>query len=259
MVRELRLPLRRLIFSPLSASPSLDPLGPGVCRDSAEPGESPFSGADERAAAAEAAAGGEEAAGGVAARVRWLAAPSGAAWLAQALADPDLVLLDHAHCERKAAGVALQLMFRYPGDGALAAVLSPLAREELEHFERVQALLAQRGIPLRPLAAPPYGAALTALVRRSEPDRMLDSFLVAGLIEARSHERMALLAAHSPDSGLRELYSDLLTSEARHFGIYWLLCERRWPRDKVVARLAELAAAEAELLSGLHPEARMHS
>jgi len=253
MVKELRLPLRRLIFSPLSASPSLDPLGPGLCRDRAEPGASPFSGADERAAADEAAAG------GMAARVRWLAAPSGAAWLAQALADPDLVLLDHAHCERKAAGVALQLMFRYPGDGALAAVLSPLAREELEHFERVQALLAQRRIPLRPLAAPPYGAALTALVRRSEPDRMLDSFLVAGLIEARSHERMALLAAHSPDSGLRELYSDLLTSEARHFGIYWLLCERRWPRDRVVARLAELAAAEAELLSGLHPEARMHS
>ena len=257
MVKELRLPLRRLIFSPLSASPSFDPLGPGLCRDSAEPGASPFSGADERAADERAV--GEAAVGGVAARVRWLAAPSGAAWLAQALADPDLVLLDHAHCERKAAGVALQLMFRYPGDGALAAVLSPLAREELEHFERVQALLVQRGIPLRPLAAPPYGAALTALVKRSEPDRMLDSFLVAGLIEARSHERMALLAAHSPDSGLRELYSDLLTSEARHFGIYWLLCERRWPRDRVVARLAELAAAEAELLSGLHPEARMHS
>jgi tRNA-(ms[2]io[6]A)-hydroxylase len=198
-------------------------------------------------------------AAGLAARVRWLAAPSGAAWLTQALAHPDLVLLDHAHCERKAAGVALQLMFRYPGDGELAAVLSPLAREELEHFERVQALLAQRGIPLRPLAAPPYGGALTALVRRAEPDRMLDSFLVAGLIEARSHERMALLAAHSPDPELRELYGDLLTSEARHFGIYWLLCERRFPRDRVAARLGELAAAETQLLADLHPEARMHS
>ena len=197
--------------------------------------------------------------GGMAARVLWLAAPSNAAWLAQALAHPDLVLLDHAHCERKAAGVALQLMFRYPGDGQLAEVLSPLAREELEHFERVQVLLARRGIPLRPLAAPPYGAALSALVRRSEPDRMLDSFLVAGLIEARSHERMALLAAHSPDPELRELYGDLLTSEARHFGIYWLLCERRFPRDRVAARLVELAAAEAQLLNGLHREARMHS
>jgi tRNA-(ms[2]io[6]A)-hydroxylase len=88
---------------------------------------------------------------------------------------------------------------------------------------------------------------------------MLDSFLVAGLIEARSHERMALLAAHSPDAELRELYGDLLTSEARHFGIYWLLCERRFPRDRVAARLVELAAAEAQLLNGLHREARMHS
>lgn len=207
----------------------------------------------------ESSGGAEPPFGGVAARVRWLATPSNPAWLAQALAHPHEVLLDHAHCERKAAGVALQLMFRYPGDGELAAVLSPLAREELEHFERVQALLVRRGIPLRPLAAPPYGAALSALVRRSEPDRMLDSFLVAGLIEARSHERMALLAAHSPDAELRELYGDLLTSEARHFGIYWLLCERRFPRDRVTARLAELAAAEAQLLDGLHREARMHS
>ena len=201
----------------------------------------------------------EPAVGGLAARVRWLAAPSGPAWLAQALAHPDLVLLDHAHCERKAAGVALQLMFRYPGDGELAEVLSPLAREELEHFERVQALLARRGIPLRPLAAPPYGAALTAQVRRVDPVRMLDSFLGAGLIEARSHERMALLAAPSPDPERRELDGERLNSEARHFGLYGVLCERRGPRDRVVARLADLAAAEAHLLSCLHPEDRMHS
>jgi tRNA-(ms[2]io[6]A)-hydroxylase len=193
-----------------------------------------------------------------AARVKWLAAPSSEAWLAQALAHPDLILLDHAHCERKAAGVALQLMFRYPSDAALAAVLSPLAREELEHFEQVQALLARRGIPLRPLAAPPYGAGLARQVRRGEPERMLDSFLVAGLIEARSHERMALLADHAPDPELRELYAGLLASEARHFGAYWLLCERRWPRPQIIARLTELARLEADLLDELHSEPRMH-
>jgi len=192
-------------------------------------------------------------------RVKWLAAPTSEAWLAQALADPELVLIDHAHCERKAAGVALQLMFRYPSDGGLGALLSPLAREELEHFERVQALLERRGIHLRPLAAPPYGAALAALVRREEPHRRLDSFLTAGLIEARSHERMALLAAHSPDPELRELYGDLLASEARHFGLYWLLAERDWPRPEITARLETLAAAEAELLTTLWREPRMHS
>ncbi len=193
------------------------------------------------------------------ARVKWLAAPSCDAWLAQALAHPELLLIDHAHCERKAAGAALQLMFRYPSDGELAAVLSPLAREELEHFERVQALLQRRGLALRALAAPPYGAALAALVRRSEPERRLDSFLVAGLIEARSHERMALLAAHSPDPELRELYGDLLASEARHFGLYWLLCERGWPRPLVTDRLASLAQSEASILATLHPQPRMHS
>jgi tRNA-(ms[2]io[6]A)-hydroxylase len=194
-----------------------------------------------------------------AARVRWLAAPSSTAWLEQALAHPELLLIDHAHCERKAAGAALQLMFRYPSDGELAAVLSPLAREELEHFERVQALLERRGIGLRALAAPPYGAALASLVRRGEPERMLDSFLVAGLIEARSHERMALLAAHSPDPELRDLYGDLLASEARHFGFYWVLCERRWPRPVVTDRLTALARSEAEILASLHPQPRMHS
>ena len=99
-------------------------------------------------------------------------------------------------------------------------------------------------------------------MRRGEPERMLDSFLVAGLIEARSHERMALLAAHSLDATLRELYGELLASEARHFGLYWCLCEERFGREATVARLAELAAVEVQALSGVlaDPEAvRMHS
>jgi tRNA-(ms[2]io[6]A)-hydroxylase len=178
-------------------------------------------------------------------RVKWLASASSEAWLEQALRHPDLILIDHAHCERKAAGVALQLMFRYPSDAELAATLSPLAQEELQHFDRVLALLQQRGVALRPLAAPPYGAGLSRAVRREEPGRMLDSFLVAGLIEARSHERMGMLAHHLSDPELRALY--------------WVLCERRWPRSEVIARLEELAALEAELLASLHPEPRLHS
>jgi tRNA-(ms[2]io[6]A)-hydroxylase len=195
-------------------------------------------------------------------RIRWLAAPTSADWLEQAIARPDLVLIDHAHCERKAAGVALQLMFRYPGDGELGAALSALAREELEHFEQVLGLLQARGIPLRPLPAPAYGSELSKAIRRQEPERMLDAFLVAGLIEARSHERMGLLAAHSPDGELRDLYGELLASEARHFGLYWLLAEGRFGRDITAARLEQLAAVELTALDGprVDPaQVRMHS
>lgn len=196
------------------------------------------------------------------ARVKWLAAPTSPAWLEQAIAQPELLLIDHAHCERKAAGAALQLMFRYPSEVGLAAALSPLAREELEHFEQVLQLLQRRGAALRPLPAPAYGSALMAQVRKGEPERMLDSFLVAGLIEARSHERMALLAAHSPDAELRELYGELLASEARHFGLYWLQAEGRYGREATVARLKQLALVETQALSGelSDPQRlRMHS
>ncbi len=198
----------------------------------------------------------------VPARVKWLAAPSSGAWLEQAIAEPELVLIDHAHCERKAAGVALQLMFRYQSDEEIAAALSPLAREELEHFEQVLQMLQARGQALRPLAAPPYGASLAKQVRRDEPQRRLDSFLVAGLIEARSHERMALLAEHSPDPELRGLYGQLVASEARHFGLYWLLAEKGFGRQATIERLQELAAAEVAALQGVlagPQEVRFHS
>ena len=196
------------------------------------------------------------------ASIRWLEAPTSWTWLEQANARPMEVLIDHAHCERKAAGSAVQMMFRYLCEPGLGEVLSPLAREELEHFEQVLLLIKARGRYLEPLPSPGYGAELAKHIRKVEPLRMLDSFLVAGLIEARSHERMALLAEHSPDSELRSLYADLLASEARHFGLYWTLAASRWPRDVVTDRLSDLAAFEAAALEGFlaKPEdVRIHS
>ncbi len=193
------------------------------------------------------------------ATIKFLQTPSSPAWLEQALTHLDLVLLDHSHCERKAAGVALNLMFRYPAHTKLVRALTAIAQEELEHFDRVNQILEDRGMPLAPLAAPPYGAGLNQHIRRAEPDRLLDTLLVSALIEARSHERLGLLAAHCPDAALAQLYKGLMASEARHYGIYWTLATTYFESATVHQRLLELAAAESALLTTLHPEPRIHS
>ena len=192
-------------------------------------------------------------------KIRWLINKTNEDWINLAISNPLEILLDHAHCERKAAGVALQLMFRYVSEPGLSEVLSPLAREELEHFERVLSILNARGKKLKKLPSPPYGAILAKNICKNEPFRMLDSFLVAGLIEARSHERMKLLSIHSPDVELRNLYAELLKSEARHFGIYWQLADERFERNLLTSRLEELAKVESDALLEMHHEPRMHS
>ncbi len=192
-------------------------------------------------------------------KIQWLQSSTSSVWLEQAISHPIELLIDHAHCERKAAGAAIQLMFRYLCEPGLAEVLSPLAREELEHFEKVLDILQSRGHSLKPLPAPPYGALLAKNVRKQEPFRMLDSFLVAGLIEARSHERMQLLSIHSPDQEIRSLYGQLLKSEARHFALYWNLAKDRFDQSAIISRLRNLAQIESNILSNLHPQPRMHS
>jgi tRNA 2-(methylsulfanyl)-N6-isopentenyladenosine37 hydroxylase len=192
-------------------------------------------------------------------RIKFLQQPTSDAWIAQALANLDTILLDHSHCERKAAGVAISLMSRYPSATQMVAQLTAIAQEELTHFAQVNAILAQRGIPLAPLQPPPYGAALNQQIRRQEPDRRLDALLVSGLIEARSHERLGLLAEHLPDRELAAFYRSLMASEARHYGVYWVLADESYDRAVLTKRLEELAAVESEILATLHPQPRIHS
>ena len=191
--------------------------------------------------------------------IRFLQQPSSSAWVEQALANLDTILLDHSHCERKAAGVALNLMFRYPSSAKLVRMLTAIAQEELQHFEQVNQILEQRGIPLAPLVPPPYGATLNKQIRRDEPNRMLDTLLVSGLIEARSHERLGLLAQHCSDQELAKFYRALMASEARHYGIYWTLADTYFERSLLTQRLEELAEIESNILSTLHPHPRIHS
>ena len=187
-----------------------------------------------------------------------LAAPTDPAWAARVLADLDDLLLDHAHCERKAAGMAVRLLFRYPDRAVLHEPLARLAREELAHYEEVLRVLDTRGVSLRRQRASAYAGLLYARVRSAEPDRLLDTLLCGALIEARSCERFKLLAEAVGESSLAAFYRGLLAAEARHHGVYVDLAEQLASAEEVRLRLGELAEDEARILAETLPTARMH-
>ncbi|TWT83340.1 tRNA-(MS[2]IO[6]A)-hydroxylase (MiaE) [Planctomycetes bacterium CA13] len=182
-------------------------------------------------------------------------------WLTQVDANLEEVLIDHAHCERKAASTAMNLINAYTENRDLCHEMKRIVEEELEHFEMVLALLDQRGIVFRRLAVGPYGRRLNQLVRPSEPLRGIDRLLVASLIEARSCERFSLLADHirDRDAELADFYESLFESEARHHSTYVRLAEHFAPRETVRERLDQLSASESEIIREGSSLVRMHS
>jgi tRNA-(ms[2]io[6]A)-hydroxylase len=188
-----------------------------------------------------------------------LQSASTARWLDQVDAGLDEVLIDHAHCEKKAAGVAMNLLFSYVDHVTLARAMTEIVNEELEHFRLVLDLLERRGIPFRKLKPSSYGPRLHELIRKDEPGRAVDRLLVAGLIEARSCERFSVLAEHVADAELRDFYRSLFESEARHHATYVRLACEVAPEEQVRTRLHELATREAEIIDRGDPFPRMHS
>jgi tRNA-(ms[2]io[6]A)-hydroxylase len=180
-------------------------------------------------------------------------------WAARAAPQIDELLVDHAHCERKAAGTAVRILFQYPERIALQAPLAALAREELAHFEEVLEQLAKRDIAFGRQQPSEYAGRLRSTARSRDPERLVDTLLCCALIEARSCERLGLLAAALPDPELAGFYSGLARAEARHQGVYLELAETAAPRAEVRARLAELAAHEAHVIATVRPAARLHS
>jgi tRNA-(ms[2]io[6]A)-hydroxylase len=182
-------------------------------------------------------------------------------WLSQVDQNLDEILIDHAHCERKAASTAMNLMNAYTDNRAICREMTIVIQEELEHFHMVVEILDQRKIPFRRIAGGSYGRKLNALVRPGPPDRDVDRMLIASLIEARSCERFSLLAAHvkDRDAELSAFYAGLFESEARHHTTYVRLAEEFAPREIVRARLNQLSQQESEIISAGSELPRMHS
>jgi len=178
-------------------------------------------------------------------------------WIENALANQDLMLIDHAHCEKKAASTALSLMYRYVDNTDLLNRMSRLAREELRHFEQVLAIMKKRGVSYGHLSPARYAAGLRQEVRTEDPGRLVDVLIVGAIIEARSCERFAALAPHL-DATLSDFYTGLLKSEARHYRDYLTLAEQA-AGDSVEDRVATFLALEQQLIETPDTEFRFHS
>ena len=184
------------------------------------------------------------------------------AWIKNALENQDLLLLDHANCEKKAASSAVKLINRYLDYPDLMHKMSRLAREELRHFEQVLELMRQRKITYTYITAARYGAQLHAATAKDEPAKLMDILILGAIIEARSCERFYKLAPHL-DEQLQTFYYSLLKSEARHYQDYLTLAldiaatvRLEEEVDKSVHRLLTL---EQELINTPTSEFRFHS
>ena len=183
-------------------------------------------------------------------------APSSRAWIDAACADLPTLLVDHAHCEKKAASTAVRYLFKYPDWTSLLTAMSRLAREELVHFERVLKELDARGVPFRVLKSANYATHLFAACR---PGSTVDEMLACALIEARSHERFERLTEAVSDARLAAFYRELGEAEARHGELYVELAVEANHGAPVDDRLAVLRAAEAEIIARPNQLLRMHA
>lgn len=188
----------------------------------------------------------------------FLGSPTPAAWVEAACLQLPLILVDHAHCEKKAASTAINLLFRYPENELLVYRMSRLAREELRHFEQVLKLMKARDIAFGHLGPSRYADGLRRHAHSHEPKRLVDILIIGAFIEARSCERFQALAPALEDREIADFYTGLCESESRHFRHYLELAERATGED-IRARVEFFRGIESGLNTAPDTELRFHS
>jgi len=187
-----------------------------------------------------------------------LRTPTDPAWIDIVLSDFDAFLINHAACERKASATALKVVSHYSDRILLVRELIPFAQEELEHYAQVMEIILDRGISTRADEKDPYVGALMQLVKRGPEQYFLDRLLVLGIIEARGCERFGLVAEALEPGPLKDFYTDITRSEARHHGLFVRLAREYFPTERVNDRLSELLEGEAEIVDRLPLRAAVH-
>lgn len=179
-------------------------------------------------------------------------------WIEAVKANLYITISDHAHCEKKAANTGMVLINKYPDKSELGFAMCDLIEDEIDHYRSVLKILDKRGEKLSRDTGDPYARDLFTQVRKNEPGRFLDHLLVAGIIEARSCERLQILAEHIEEPELKAFYKELADIEAGHYVTFTKIARLYYSNEEVKKRLDELSEFEAKLVENLTNEPTMH-
>ena len=179
-------------------------------------------------------------------------------WIETVLSDFDAFLSDHASCEKKASGMALNVAAHYPDKPRLLDAMTELAVEELNHYRQVMKLILARRVSPQPDQKDPYVHALNVQIRRGSREFLLDRLLVGAVIERRGAERFQIIADHVDDPTLHTFYTAIATSERRHWTLFVDLAADFFEPAVVTQRLNQLCAAENALMPTLSLRAALH-
>ena len=179
-------------------------------------------------------------------------------WVSVVMDHFDEFLCDHANCERKASALAMSLVVKYPNRTRIMPTLIDVAREELEHFHQVYALMESRGLTLVHDTQDPYVNGLLRVMRHGREERFIDRMLVSSLVECRGAERFGLVAEALTDPELKLFYTELYKCEKKHGHQFVDLALKETTPDLVYPRLQELAEHEAEIMLSLEWRPSLH-
>ena len=120
----------------------------------------------------------------------------------------------------------------------------------MQHFQMVHEIIKKRGLALGKESKDPYVHDLMKFIKRGGSDAMVlvDRLLIAAMIEARSCERFRILSENIEDKELAKFYSDLMTSEARHYAMFLKLARKYGEGVDVDARWKQFLVKEAEIM-----------
>jgi tRNA-(ms[2]io[6]A)-hydroxylase len=160
------------------------------------------------------------------------------------------ILTDHAWCEQKAASSAISIIVSFPEYTEVVNALADLVREEMEHFQRVHAIIQQRGFSLGRERKDPYVHDLMKFIKSGvgREEFLMEKLLVFAMIEARSCERFRILSENLADPELASFYRELMESEAGHYTMFITLARSIMPREHVDTRWNEFLDYESSIM-----------